>query len=118
MSKFAEADQPVFDYFSQIEEDLTETKQMLEEVVTLVYSYLSLPQHTDPPPHAFTKMFRLVHSHTTCHFFKQRDRNQAAIRASVHNHPAWCSHYRSVATSYKSCNSRGVKFDECTECFH
>lgn len=53
MSKFAEADQLVFDYFSQIEEDLTETKQMLEEVVTLVYSYLSLPQHTDSPPNAF-----------------------------------------------------------------
>ena len=72
MSKFAEADQPVFDYLSETEEILAETKHMLEEVVTLVYSYLLLPQHTDPPPHAFTKMFRLVHSHTTCHFSSER----------------------------------------------
>ena len=44
---------------------------MLEEVVTLVYSYLSLPQHTDP--HAFSShcilpktSFHSVHIATEC----------------------------------------------------
>ena len=64
MSKFAEADQPVFDYLSETEEILAETKHMLEEVVTLVYSYLLLPQHTDPPP-----AFLLHPMHFTKHFF-------------------------------------------------
>ena len=107
MSKFAEADQPVFDYLSQIEESLTETKQMLEEAVTLVYSYLSLPQHTDP--HALSihcifpkTSFHNVHIATCIQYtplsisvssepgitYKLRDWNQAAILASVQNHPA------------------------------
>ena len=71
MNKFAEADQPVFDYLSETEEILAETKHMLEEVVTLVYSYLLLPQHTDPSPsNAFYQTFLSTQSssYTTQHF--------------------------------------------------
>ena len=113
--------------YLSIEENLTETKQMLEEVVTLVYSYLSLPQHTDP--HASSShcilpktSFHSVHIATECvHIARHHPAflplesvalEAAGMGIKRRYAPACIIIHQPLAAT--SCISRGVKFDECT----